>query len=235
MSAQRYRRTPLSEFLMEVSNLAPVVSRHGKRLGIASQGRINAGTAEEMRRIAEEVCRLNTERRLFVIPSTRDVVDAARAITSDIRVAAKYLAARDAKFAEKFDRTTGTGPRRRSTAEVAFALEMLVGLLREHEDAFAALLPNQTAARAERVLSELREREAIVRKTTETSVAITARRDALIASLDVIVRDVLSLAAVVFRGEPAVEAEFKRCRQRRRQATAERSRRSKSNDAHSTE
>lgn len=206
MKAKTKLRMPLSAFLMDVDQVAAALTRHAKRLSAVSGGRIGARTAKEMLRLGDELRRIEVKRPLIAIPAVRPLVREALKVISEIRAAARYVAATDLALAEELARIS-SGTATAATAAVVLSLETHLRLLSGHVPV-ATLAREDTAGRAERLIEALRTHDAIVRERREAAMVLTLHRDTALQQLDQLVRESRALAAVVFHHQPALAAEF---------------------------
>ncbi len=205
VSARIHLRVPLSEFLLEANRLAGAVIRHAERLSAASGGRIGAHTAKEMQKLANDILRIERERERMVVGPSRPLVRRAEMLVSEIAAAARFIAIEKPIIAEQLQRIR-SGPRRRSAAAAAWALEMHLALVREHAREFAAILPPHFMEIAAHVLTTIEEHRTSRCSATAAVMAQTRARDDLVARLHALVSAVRRLDALLARSEPITES-----------------------------
>ncbi len=218
---------PLSDFLLEANRLAGVVIRHADRLSAASGGRIGADTAEEMQNLTAEILRIERERERKLVGPIRPLIRRAEKLVTEIGTAARFIALDKPVVAQQLQRLR-SGPRKRSAADARWALEMHLGLVREHRPAFATILSTDFTDEAARTLTAMDSHRDARRAMTEESAAQLRRRNDRVVRLQRIVSEIRVLAQAADRnGDIAKEFEWssqRSCRARQTVVTTPSSR-----------
>lgn len=146
MSAGTHLRESLGAFLLRVRRIAEAVDRHADVLSRASRGRVGRKTADEMRRLADQIADLQATRAPKARSSLQATIAEARQLMVSIRRAAQYAARSNPDIAARLSGAQKDAALGRSRAAVQWALGSHIALIDGHPRELGPLLPANTRA-----------------------------------------------------------------------------------------
>lgn len=144
MSAGTHLRESLGSFLLRARRIAEAVDRHADVLSRASGGRVGCQTAEEMRRLADQIADLQATRPPKPRSSLQTTIAEAQEVMVSIRRAAQYAARSNPDIAARLKGVQKDAALGRSRAAVQWALVNHIALIDAHPRELGPLLQTET-------------------------------------------------------------------------------------------
>lgn len=160
MGVKTANKVSRGRLLLEAYDAAKMVEQHGESLVHASDGRITAKTAQEIRTLAKKLGQLHAARPPRAIGPVRPTVLAAKRMGRSLHAAiAAVREPGDEELEEQLRRTRLS--RSQAASDVWLELKTLSLLYRRHERRVRALLPAGFDEELARVIALLGERPAV--------------------------------------------------------------------------